>query len=56
MFEDDTMEVAMSGAAHNHGCVIATFPLSKTGWHELVPGSLVVLEGGTIRFSGQAGA
>lgn len=55
MFEDDTMEVAMSGAADNHGCVIATVPLSETGWHELVPGSLVVLEGGTIRFSGPAG-
>ena len=50
-FEDCGMEVAMAGDEHNHGCVIATRPLSKTGWHDLSPGTLVVLEGGTLRYS-----
>lgn len=51
VFEDSTMEVEVSGDTDNHGCVIATCPLSETGWHELAPGSLVVLEGSAIRFS-----
>ena len=50
-FEDAAMEVSMSGDEDNHGCVIATRPLSDTGWHDLAPGNLVVLEGGTLRFS-----
>ena len=50
-FEDASMEVSMSGDEDNHGCVIATRPLSDTGWHDLAPGNLVVLEGGTLRFS-----
>lgn len=53
VFEDSTMEITMSGETDNHGCVIATSALSKTGWHDLSPGGLVVLEGGTIRFSSQ---
>lgn len=48
VFEDDTMEVTMTGDSHSHGCVVATFPLSATGWHDLSPGGLLVLHGATI--------
>jgi glutamine amidotransferase len=52
IFEDAMTEVAVAGESANHGCVIATRPLSETGWHPITPGSLVVLEGATIRFAG----
>ena len=35
----------------NYGYVIATCPLSKTGWTSFHPGELIVLEGGTVCFS-----
>ena len=54
VFEDATTEVAVAGDAANRGCLIATRPLSATGWHELKPGGLAVLEGGTIRFTSEA--
>lgn len=51
VFEDAAMEVTMTGDAHNHGCIVATCPLSETGWHDISLGGLLVLEGGTIRYS-----
>jgi glutamine amidotransferase len=39
------------GSLNNHGFVVATWPLSRTGWHSLKVGELVVLEKGEIRFS-----
>ena len=53
-FEDATMEIAVEGDATNHGCVLATRPLSDTGWHELKLGEMVVLEGGRLQFSSHA--
>ena len=50
-FEDATLEVHMESAPLNQGCAVATRPLSETGWHDFQPGELIVLEGGTIRFS-----
>lgn len=54
-FEDTTMEIAVAGDATNHGCVLATRPLSDTGWHELKLGELVVLERGRLTFSSHGG-
>jgi glutamine amidotransferase len=53
IFEDAVSEVAVAGSSENRGCLVATRPLSATGWHDLVPGRLVVLEGGTIRFASE---
>ena len=50
-FEDATLEIRMESTPLNHGCVVATRPLSDTGWHNFQPGELIVLEGGTICFS-----
>lgn len=47
-FEDCTVGVAMNGEADRHGYVVATRPLSETGWHDLHPGELIVLENGTL--------
>jgi glutamine amidotransferase len=54
IFEDATMEVTMSGQMQSHGYIVATCPLTKTGWHELAFGQLVVLEGGALRHSSSA--
>jgi glutamine amidotransferase len=51
VFEDSTMEVTMAGEGDNHGFIIATCPLTPTGWHDFAPGQLVVLEGGALRYS-----
>jgi glutamine amidotransferase len=37
----------------NHGHVVATKPLSATGWIKFEPGELLVLENGIARFSSQ---
>ncbi len=51
IFEDAVTEVAVAGDSANRGCMVATRPLSATGWHELTRGKLVVVEGGAIRFT-----
>lgn len=50
-FEDPTLRVELEGQSVNRGYVLATRPLSSTGWHNLQPGELMVLEGGMIQFS-----
>lgn len=50
-FSDASMEVTICCEEDNQGYVIATYPLSATGWHPLAPGNLVVLDGGSLRFS-----
>jgi glutamine amidotransferase len=50
-FEDATMEINVVGDATNHGCVLATRPLSDTGWHDLKLGELVVIEAGRLAYS-----
>jgi glutamine amidotransferase len=55
-FEDSGMQIDLAGDPVNHGYVIATRPLSSTGWRSFVPGELLVLEHGTVRYSSRAGA
>jgi predicted glutamine amidotransferase len=53
-FEDADVKIDLAteqGEPVNHGYVIATRPLSPTGWHSFEPGELVVLEEGGIQFS-----
>lgn len=55
--EDSTVEINVENLEHqafNHGYVIATRPLSTTGWHSFHPGELIVLEGGKLCFSSHA--
>jgi predicted glutamine amidotransferase len=44
---------APSDPTDNHGFVIATHPLSSTGWHSFQAGELLVFEGGVLQFSNQ---
>ena len=50
-FEDAAVTIDLTGQAVNHGFVVATRPLSASGWQPFQPGELVVLEGGALRFS-----
>ncbi len=56
VFEDSTMELTMAGEADSHGFIVATCPLTETGWHHFAPGHLAVVEAGTLRFSSQTAA
>jgi predicted glutamine amidotransferase len=56
--EDETIGVELENVAaaesdggYNHGMIVATRPLSSTGWHTFTPGELLVIEQGTLRFS-----
>jgi predicted glutamine amidotransferase len=53
-FEDPALQIDLAGSAVNHGFVIATCPLSATGWQSFQPGELNVLEYGMLRFSSHA--
>jgi predicted glutamine amidotransferase len=57
-FEDGGLSVDVKTVEEplpvNHGFVVATCPLSKTGWNTFYPGELIVLEGGTFCFSSHA--
>jgi hypothetical protein len=37
----------------NHGCVVATNPLSVGGWERFLPGEMKVLHQGNIVFTGR---
>ncbi len=50
-FGDVEMAIEIGGEASNHGFVVATCPLSPTGWHSFRLGELIVFERGEIRFS-----
>jgi glutamine amidotransferase len=50
-FEDPQVRLDLGNGAVNSGVVVATSPLSLTGWETFLTGELVVLEGGVIRFS-----
>jgi predicted glutamine amidotransferase len=50
-FGDDTLSVDIDGQAVNHGFVVATCPLSPSGWHDFRLGELIVFERGEIRHS-----
>ncbi len=48
---DETMQIEVETESINHGFVVATQPLSPHGWHSFRTGELIVLEGGSIRYS-----
>jgi glutamine amidotransferase len=51
-FEDPVLHVSLDGSAEvNHGFVVATCPLSNSGWHSFQAGELIVLEEGRVAFS-----
>ena len=50
-FEDETMAVAVDAEPGNHGFVVATCPLSPSGWHTFRLGELIVFDRGQVRFS-----
>jgi predicted glutamine amidotransferase len=50
-FGDETLAVDLGAGAINRGFVVATCPLSPTGWHPFRLGELIVFEAGEIRFS-----
>src|SRR5262249_6253991 len=55
-FEDSTMQLKPDAGAVNHGFVVATCPLSTTGWHSFHAGELLVVEEGQVRFSSHRAA
>jgi hypothetical protein len=50
-FEDVAVTIDLAGETVNHGFVVATRPLSRSGWQSLPRGGLLVLEEGVLRFS-----
>jgi len=54
-FEDIDLRVELGGGQVNFGVVVATRPLSVSGWEKFLPGELLVLEGGSVRFSSHRG-
>lgn len=50
-FGDEELAVEIGGEAANRGFVVATCPLSPTGWHSFRLGELIVFDRGAIRFS-----
>lgn len=51
-FGDPEIRFNLASDGVNHGFVVATRPLSPTGWHNFEPGELMVLSGGIVRMSG----
>jgi glutamine amidotransferase len=57
-FEDSQVKIDLAseeGKPLNHGYVIATRPLSTSGWQPFAGGQLIVLEAGEVRFSSPKG-
>ncbi len=54
-FADPELSVEFEGGPANRGVVVATRPLSESGWHSFRLGELIVLEAGEIRFSSHRG-
>jgi glutamine amidotransferase len=52
-FEDPQIRLDLEGEPLNHGYVIASKPLTPSGWTSFKAGELIVLEGGKLRFSSQ---
>ena len=50
-FADPDLAVELEGGTANRGTVVATRPLSASGWHSFRLGELIVLERGEIRYS-----
>ena len=58
-FGDDEFDLALEApggeAFSNAGVVVATRPLSRSGWHSFQQGELIVLERGQVVYSSQRG-
>lgn len=50
-FEDAEVQIDLEGSAANYGFVVATYPLSRTGWQRFEPGELLVFENGSMAYS-----
>jgi glutamine amidotransferase len=50
-FEDAAVTIDLAGESVNHGFVVATRPLSSSGWRSFHHGELLVFEQGNLRFS-----
>jgi glutamine amidotransferase len=50
-FGDPELRVDLATSSGNHGFVVATCPLTPTGWLHFQRGELMVLEGGVLQFS-----
>jgi predicted glutamine amidotransferase len=50
-FEDAQVQVTLAGKEFDPGVVVATRPLSATGWEPLHPGELIALEAGRVVYS-----
>jgi predicted glutamine amidotransferase len=55
-FEDVTLKVELEVNSINRGHIVTTRALTSTGWHDLQPGELMVLEDGMLRFSSHRGS
>ena len=55
-FGDATVAVNLQAEPVNHGCIVATNPLSVEGWAKFLPGEMKVLQNGSIALSCRAGA
>jgi glutamine amidotransferase len=53
-FADPQVQLDLKSPSVNHGYVVATRPLSPSGWHNFLPGELMVLENGVARFSSRS--
>lgn len=54
-FEDADMRIEFDGEDGNCGMVVATAPLSASGWEKFMPGELVVLQHGVMAYSSHRG-
>lgn len=50
-FEDTDLTLELGKNGGNFGVVVATKPLTPTGWQTFQRGELLVLEDGAVRFS-----
>lgn len=54
-FQDANLQIDLGGAEVNQGLVVATCPLSTTGWYAFQGGELLVVEDGKVCFSSHRG-
>ena len=52
---DSTLKVNLQSNLVNHGCVVATNPLSVEGWDRFLPGEMKLFHQGSVTFSSRPG-
>jgi glutamine amidotransferase len=55
-FEDSELQIDLEDNSINHGFVVATHPLSRSGWHSFHPGELIVFSEGATCYSSHRSA